>query len=196
MQKPFYAVVREARRAANVRQSELASKVGCTQSALSMFEGGKAGVIARDTVSKIAGALGLELPAGFDGGEGTSGNGVAGAGVSGAVDLFPGSSRIVRPVVFCPDFKCLSNLPYTVGGEVLFMPLGTAGSGVRCAICGEILESACPACGKKVAKAGGCCGESGTPLVQWPDGFAEDAVAWVAAQRAAISDFLRFVRPE
>lgn len=180
LQPAFHLAVRNARRAANLRQGELAAKVGCTQSALSMFESGKAGVVARETVAKIAEALGLELPADI-------GGGVISAAAP-ALSLAPAIER----VVFCPNFQCLSNIPYTIGGQMLFMPLRSAGCGHRCALCGEIMEVACPACGAPVAKAGGCCGECGEPLVKWPDGFAPDPVAWAAAQRAAIAELRAF----
>ena len=179
-EKPFYLLVREARRGASLRQGELAAKVGCTQSALSMFESGKPGVIAKDTLARLAETLGIAVPAGLGDGDGA----VSGIGSSGG---FIGSD-VVNPVFFCPDFKCLSNYPYLIGGQIFFIPLGLAGCGVRCALCGELLECTCPQCGVKVAARGGCCTRCGAALVQWPDGFAENVAGWVAAQRSAIAD--------
>ena len=181
-QEPFHLALRRARRAANVRQGELALKVGCTQSALSMFEGGKPAALARETVKKIAAELGVELPEGFDPGASSP----QGAGFS-AVQAPGLALQTGRPLAFCPDFQCLSNFPYSIGGQVLFLPTGAAGRGPRCAICGEILESACPACGAAVSVRGGCCPECGAALVAWPEGFADDAAAWISAQRTAVA---------
>jgi DNA-binding XRE family transcriptional regulator len=177
----LHLALRRARQAANLRQGELAKQVGCTQSALSMYEGGKATALAQETVRKLAETLGVALPAGF-GEEGKP----ASAAPLPAVLALPGAG--VVPVRFCPNFQCLSNLPYSVGGQTLFLPLAVAGGAAHCAVCGELLEKVCPACGAPVLRRGGCCGECGAPLVVWPEGFAEDPSAWIAAQRAAISD--------
>lgn len=175
----LHLALRRARQAANLRQGELAKQVGCTQSALSMYEGGKASALAQETVRKLAERLGVELPAGF-GDEGRSP-----AGPLAASSALPGAGIV--PVRFCPNFQCLSNVPYSVGGQILFLPLGAAGCAAHCAICGELLERTCPSCGAPVLRRGGCCGECGAPLVAWPEGFAEDPSAWILAQRAAIS---------
>lgn len=173
----LHLAIRRARQAANLRQGELAKQVGCTQSALSMFEGGKGSALSLETVRKLAETLGVALPPGF--GED------ARTAVSAVPVPLPGAG--VVPVRFCPNFQCLSNFPYSVGGQMLFMPRETAGDGPHCAICGELMESACPSCGAPVPLRGGCCRECGAPLVAWPDGFADDPAAWLLAQRAAIA---------
>ena len=177
----LHLALRRARQAANLRQGELAKQVGCTQSALSMYEGGKASALAQETVRKLAETLGVALPAGF----GDDGKTAAPAGPLAPGSAFPAAGIV--PVRFCPNFQCLSNVPYSVGGQVLFLPLGSAGCAAHCAICGELLEKACPSCGAPVLRRGGCCGECGAPLVAWPEGFAEDPSAWILAQRSAIS---------
>lgn len=182
--EPLHLALRRARHAANMRQGELALKVGCTQSALSMFEGGKAGVLASGTVKKLAEVLGVALPAGF--GEETR---LASTGAAGAL-----ARHACAPGAFCPNFQCLSNLPYTVGGQVFFLPLGTAGCGAHCAMCGEIVERTCPSCGAAIAGPGGCCAACGAPLVSWPEGFSGDPEGWISAQREAIAQVRSFVR--
>ena len=162
--EPFHLQVRAARRAAHWSQSELAARAGCRQSQISEFEAGVRGKVARETVVKLAELLGLEAP-----GE-TAGPSAAAIGARAR----------------CPNFECPSNLPYWVGGQLLFLPLGTAGSGTHCAICGEVLERACPHCGAPVLAPGGCCESCGSPLVGMPGGFASDPRAWAEAQRAAV----------
>lgn len=162
--EPFHIQVRAARRAAHWSQSELAARAGCRQSQISEFEAGVRGKVARETIVKLAELLGLEAP-----GE-TSGPSAAAIGARAR----------------CPNFECPSNLPYWVGGQLLFLPLGTAGSGTHCAICGEVLERACPHCGAPVLAPGGCCEACGSPLVELPEGFVSDPHAWAEAQRAAV----------
>ncbi len=161
--EPFHLQVRAARRAAHWSQSELAAKAGCRQSQISEFEAGVRGKVSRETVAKLAGLLGLEAP------DGTAADPVAAA---------PGARAR------CPNFECPSNLPYWVGGQLFFLPLGTAGSGTHCAICGEVLERTCPHCGAPVLASGGCCEACGLPLVELPAGFAPDPRAWAETQRA------------
>lgn len=162
--EPFHIQVRAARRAAHWSQSELAARAGCRQSQISEFEAGVRGKVARETIVKLAELLGLEAP-----GE-TAGPSAAAIGARAR----------------CPNFECPSNLPYWVGGQLLFLPLGTAGSGTHCAICGEVLERACPHCGAPVLAPGGCCEACGSPLVELPEGFVSDPRAWAESQRAAV----------
>ena len=169
----WFSALRRGRLAAGLTQNELAEKVGCKQSALSMLERGRASAVSRATLAKIAEAVGVELPAGAV---------PAAAAVAAALPL---------GFAFCPNFECLSNLPYFVGGELLLLPLGAAGDGKHCAVCGELLARACPACGAPVRRGGGCCGLCGAPFVALPDGEPADARAWAAAQQAAIAAFAR-----
>ena len=167
--EPFHLQVRAARRAAHWSQTELAAKAGCRQSQLSAFESGVRGKVSRETILKLAELLGLERPAGEEAG-------------SGAELPVAASGSLAH----CPNFECPSNLPYWVGGQLLLLPLGTAGAGTHCALCGEVLERACPHCGAPVLARGGCCGSCGRALVGPPEGFAADSRAWAEAQRAAV----------
>lgn len=160
--------MRAARRAAHWSQAELAERAGCRQSQLSAFESGARGKVSRDTIAKLAALLGLQAP---------SGDGAAAAGLLPAAPV-----ALAR----CPNFECLSNLPYRTGGDLLFLPLGLAGNGTHCALCGEVLQRTCPHCGAPILAHGGCCGACGLPLVSLPEGFAHDPAAWADAQRAAV----------
>ena len=145
--EPFHLQVRAARRAAHWSQSELAARAGCRQSQISEFEAGVRGKVARETIVKLAELLGLEAP-----GE-TSGPSAAAIGARAR----------------CPNFECPSNLPYWVGGQLLFLPLGTAGSGTHCAICGEVLERACPHCGAMNNRTNQSCFACGKPMAEEKD---------------------------
>lgn len=173
----WFVALRRGRLAAGLTQSALAEKVGCKQSALSMLEGGRISAVSRETLAKIAEAVGVELPAG-----------VVPPEAAGAASV---AAALPLGFAFCPNFECLSNLPYFVGGELLLLPLGSAGDGAHCAVCGEILARTCPACGAPVRRGGGCCGRCGAPLVAVPAGEPADPAAWAAAQQAAIAAFAR-----
>ena len=163
--------LKRGRLAAGLTQSELAEKVGCKQSALSMLERGRFSAVSRETLAKIAEATGVELPAGA----------VPAAALAAAA--------LPAGFAFCPNCDCLSNLPYFVGGELLLLPLGSAGEGPHCAICGEILARSCPACGASARRGGGCCAACGAPLVPVPEDVAAAPRDWAAAKQSAIAAF-------
>lgn len=167
--KPFHVQVRAARLAAHWTQAVLAEKAGCQQSQLSDFEHGVRGKVSRETVLKIAELLHLEPPP----------EAAASAGPS----IPAPASGPAAAAAHCPNFECPSNLPYFVGGQLFFLPLGTAGDGEHCALCGELLERECPHCHAHLHGHGGCCPVCGAPLLEMPEGFVEDAAAWAESQR-------------
>ena len=164
--QPFHLQVRAARRAAHWSQTELAERAGCRQSQLSAFEAGVRGKVSRETIIKFAELLGLGKPD------------------ESAATAVARSGAVFAALARCPDFSCPSNLPYFAGDRLLFLPLGTAGAGTHCAICGEVLVRACPHCGESILAHGGCCGSCGLPLVEIPEGAVADPRAWAEAQRA------------
>lgn len=167
--------LRRGRLAVGLTQSELADKVGCKQSALSMLERGRFSAVSRETLAKIAAEVGVQLPA----------EATPPAAAAATLALPP------LGFAFCPNPDCLSNLPYFVGPELLLLPLGPAGEGPRCAVCGEILVRACPACGAPARRNAGCCADCGAPLVPAPEDAAADPRAWAAERQAAVQAFLR-----
>ena len=199
---PFHLQVRRARLDAGLSQMELAAKVGCRQSQISTFEAGVSGKIARETLARIAETLGLAAPVPE---RGATAGGPAPAGVPPAAAFgwrgaHPGSfappscewAAAVPPapaLAYCPDCACLSNLPYFVGGDLRFLPLGLCGVGVRCVVCGEILERRCPHCKAPVRGRGGCCSACGGALLALPQGAVADVATWAQAQRAAVSAY-------
>lgn len=166
----FCTKIREARRKAGLTQAALAKTVGCAQSAISMLEGGRADAVAMETIGKILEALHLELPE------------------TSAADTSapPPSSGFAaaRPVKICPNAECPSNFPYRVGRQVMFLPTAHRVDGGRCPVCGEVLESACPDCGRPVQPGHAFCTDCGHQFVAVPDGMSPPDNDWIAAQQA------------
>ena len=151
----FCRSVKSARREAGITQGELASEVGCKQSALSMFEQGDGTKLNDEVIDKLAKKFNLSYTQ------------AESAGVT------PVNSRqqsadhqyIVRG--FCPNPHCPSNHEYFVEEIRLFRPDREAADpvgGKYCALCGELLEKRCPNCGAPV-HAGAICSLCGQPYV-------------------------------
>ncbi len=153
--------LRDARRAARLSQSELAEEVGCKQSALSMFEQGRPTKLNDEVVEKLAKKFKVELKE-------LSASAVGGPRVS----LVPPSQAFGGPTAgrtrgFCPNPSCPSNKAYAVDGRQLFFPdreMADPVGGRFCAVCGEIIEKACPNCGSPV-HAGAICSLCGEPYL-------------------------------
>jgi DNA-binding XRE family transcriptional regulator len=166
--KNFCREVAEARRARGMTQSALARSVGCRQSAVSMFEGGRADKLSMDSVRKIAAILEIPL-------EGTQSAESA------------GTSAACGQKVYCPNPACLGNIPCCAGDVLMVWPsVAPAAEGaVYCRICGEVLERACPECGRPVGEGAFCaaCGRARiAPAV--PEGLS--APEWMAQRRMEI----------
>lgn len=165
----------EARRARGIRQTDLAAQIGCTQSALSMFEGGQPTKLSDETVIKLSEVLGVPLIA-----EETREANCLRAVEQGGQDLVISG--------FCPNCHCPSNVPYVIDGRLFYRPSRKVASptgGVRCTQCGEVLEMKCPRCGARLNE-GACCAVCGasyvTPIV--PEGA--DVVAYAQSRRREI----------
>jgi transcriptional regulator with XRE-family HTH domain len=169
-----HELVRNARRAKGLTQSELAARVKCKQSAVSMFEAGRTNVLAAETIAQIAKILDIDIksmPA-------------AGAGATVA------EARLT--LKYCPIDECPSNVPYVVHGTVHLMPkVVTAAEDekTRCRYCGEILECHCPnaECAARV-EAGAFCPWCGAEYVPQSPLGGTDPVAWADAQRRRIAE--------
>lgn len=165
----IYKELRKARIAAGLTQAALAGQVGCTQSAVSMMEAGRAEALSRESLEKLAKILNVTLP-----------EASAPAPASQSQSSEAGLS-------VCQNFNCPTNLPYAVGGEFFFMPLGTTGSGRHCVFCGELLARRCPSCNAPITTLGGCCASCGAAIVTMPEGYADDPQSWIDRRVAAIA---------
>lgn len=169
---PLSRRLRDARRDKGLTQAEVAARVGCLQSQVSMLEAGQPNKVARETLEKVAALLEVEIPAAVD-------------------PVVP--LAIDRPVfahAYCPQPDCPSNKPYMVGGDLFFWPSRQPGvpvPGHRCAWCGEVLAFVCPKCGA-AAGVGACCRECGAPFVAPPPIMEEAPEIWVARRRAEIAE--------
>lgn len=161
-----------ARREKGLTQSALAGKVGCKQSAISMFEAGLATKLSDETVAKIAKFLGVDISASSE---------------SPAMTVSVPANLPVHG--FCPSCHCPSNVPYVVEDRLFFRPVRSLSSptgGARCAQCGEVLETRCPACGAPLND-GACCAVCGTPYVTPALPPGTDLAAYALARRAELT---------
>lgn len=162
---PLHLLLRDARRALGITQADLARRVDCTQSAVSMMEKGRPDAMARPTLEKVASLLGVELPPEED-----------------ATPRIP-ASPAATSVRICPNGDCPSNLPYRVGDEVHFMPRAHHGSGTRCPYCGEVLVASCPSCGEPIRPGEALCPACGTELVAAALEPGEATDAWLRTRQ-------------
>jgi len=158
--------IRDARKAAHLSQSELAAEVGCKQSALSMFEQGVGTKLNDEVVKRLAAKFSIQLP-------------TADAPVA---EERPTAALLPRPVVanvaperrgFCPNVHCPSHRVYEVDGRTFLRPdraVQDPVGGRFCAVCGEILERACPTCGSPLHD-GAICSYCGAPYLALVNNF-------------------------
>ena len=150
----FCKSVKLARREAGLTQGQLAAEVGCKQSALSMFEQGDGTKLNDEVIEKLAKQFNLSLT----------------PSVSPAQVNTPPLPHFPTPPLhhgFCPNPHCPTNKEYFVEEIRLFLPdreTADPVGGKYCAMCGELLERACPNCGAPV-HAGAICSLCGQPYV-------------------------------
>ncbi len=174
----FCRQLARARREKGMTQSSLAQAVGCKQSAISMLESGQPEKLSQEAVAKIASLLGVALE----------------APSSPPSALRPPSPAAGPAPVYCPDAACPSNVPYAVGGELLFWPRPqpAAAGGKHCGYCGEVLERQCPHCGAAVTE-GACCHTCGGAKVTNTLPPETDHEAWAARRRREIAEWKALV---
>lgn len=163
-------------------QQDVAAKADVKQSAISAFErqGLAAHVLSAAAIERLAGVLGVALPAGAVGG----------------VSARPVSLALY----FCPDSSCPSTVAYGLGeGRTAYRPrLVRADVGVPlyCPDCGEVCERTCPGCQAPVSELlrGAFCPECGTSYVS--GGYLDEAamarrddLRRLLAEPAPISEF-------
>ena len=149
----FCKNVKLARREAGLTQGQLAAEVGCKQSALSMFEQGDGTKLNDEVIEKLAKKFNLSLKP-------------ATAQPSNPSPLHPSTPSPLHHG-FCPNPRCPTNKEYFVEEIRLFLPdreMADPVGGKYCAMCGELLERACPNCGAPV-HAGAICSLCGQPYI-------------------------------
>ena len=160
---------RRTRREKGITQADLARQVGCTQSAISMFESGRRDAVNDDTLQVMATVLGIDIKS---------------TQAAGTV------STEALVAKFCPIDDCPSNFPYLVRRSVLLMPSITnapANKDTRCRLCGELLESTCPNVDCMAPVTGGaCCNVCGTPYVSFIGELNNSPEAFVLRRQAEI----------
>lgn len=117
-------LVRDARRRKGLTQAQVAEAIDCKQSAVSMYENGRADAISKDKISSLAKFLDIDP--------------------SRATKEEPKTAGALR---YCPDPECPSSVPYMVGGRVAVLPAMVPVPGdatAYCRYCGEVLASSCP----------------------------------------------------
>ena len=177
--------IAQARRDANISQSRLAADLGCKQPALSMFEAGDGTKLSDQIVKRLAERFGVSLESSKES------EGVAASGFSGVKSCSCGEAG----TGYCPNCHCPSNVPYVVDGRVFLRPSRKVASPVpaakRCAACGEVLETCCPACGAPLND-GACCAVCGMPYVTPALPAGVDVHSWVLARREEIASLRSF----
>jgi len=163
--------LRLKRREMGLTQSDLARQAECTQSAISMFEAGRADALSLKTVKRIAEILEIDLD---------------------AIRDEPATEAAGTAVLkYCPVDECYSNIPYVVHDTLCLYP-GTVraprAERTRCRWCGEPMESACPnrECGADIV-AGAFCPLCGEPYIT-ATGKEEPVTDWADAQRRRIRE--------
>ena len=133
--------IKAARQRQHLSQSELALRVGCRQSALSMYERGRATALAAGTVGRICEVLGILPP--------------NAAELEAAAE---GKLAAEKVRVYCPNHECPSNLPLVVDGRTVLLPKSrlVVADERHCPWCGELVERCCPDCGAPLNEGAFC----------------------------------------
>ena len=169
--------IAQARRDQGISQTALAQELGCKQPAISMFEAGDGTKLSEEMVKKLAMRFGISLDVQPK---------VAGGNLENKETI---DNLVQSTLAFCPNCHCPSNVPYVVEGRLLFRPSSQMASPVkgsrRCAVCGEVLEQRCPACGAPL-NAGACCVVCGMPYVTSTLPPGTDMEGWARTRRDEI----------
>jgi len=159
----FCSKIKEARRQAKLGQTVVANKVGCKQTALSMFENGGVTKLNDEVIEKLSKLFNVEII--------TVDAEKADSRLS-ALQALQAEMSVPREVLiktkgFCPNPHCPSNTAYEVNGRILVKPNRQEADPVGekfCALCGEVLEKRCPNCGATIHD-GAICSYCGEPYI-------------------------------
>ena len=173
-------MMREARRKKGYTQKEVARRIGCTQSAISMFESGQPDALAQEKVLELASLLGLSSDAVLS-------------------DLAAAKStyKVYR---YCNNPRCHSAIPFRAGERVRFRPrmiLSDSKALSFCPWCGESMSSACGSCNAPAAPGAFCttCGEAYVASLDDEDVNVAEIDDWAALRRAELMEILELSEP-
>jgi transcriptional regulator with XRE-family HTH domain len=127
--------LRNRRREKGLSQRLLAEMIGCTPSALCMFEKGRYDALSVERLRKACEVLAL-----------------------------PDGALLERAsTCYCPNVDCPTHHPFLVGDEIRLAPeaVEVVAGGRFCRWCGEVLEECCSNCGAAFEEQGGFCGSCG-----------------------------------
>ncbi len=172
-------VIREARHRHHMTQAELARFLETTQSAVSMFESGRAHSLALPKVEKAAARLGVDLK----------------TGEISESNVTPPTARFAR---YCPNDLCPTNVPFTVGRERVFWPFfqdGGVAENELCPACATPMRDTCvnPACEAPAVKGSTHCPSCGTPYVVVTTDCLGDVGVWVKERCDQIQTMRRMI---
>ena len=159
----FCRKIKAARRLAKLGQVELATEVGCKQSALSAFENGDGTKLNDEVINKLSKKFGIALET-LDSAVTKTDSAVVNWTIEQSNNP---SNRTIRLQGFCPNPHCPSNHGYEVDGRLFLRPNRDEADpvgGKFCALCGEVLVKRCPNCGSPV-HAGAVCSVCGDAYV-------------------------------
>jgi len=177
--EPLRFLFRRKRLEAGLTQTELARETGCSQSAVSMFEAGRADALSKQKLAAVAERLGIE-----------------------AAQLSRPVAETVVPAPwvwgYCPIEECPSNFPYCVRGRLCFRPTVVRTEATKktfCRHCGELLETSCPnlECAAPVDEGAVVCPECGAPYVRnvrLADAAPDVLEEWASEHRALYTELL------
>ena len=143
--------LKEKRQELGYTQKKMAGLIGCTPSALCMFEKGRHDALSVERLGKACELLGLE----------------------------PGSLLDRPGCRYCTNPFCPTHQPYSIGGEIALKPVPVVREGGDgfCGWCGEVLAAECESCQAPFNAAFAFCPVCGRAYVAPPEAYEPDAAA-------------------
>ena len=143
-------LLKQKRQQKGYSQKKVAELIGCTPSALCMFEKGKHDALSVERLGKACEVL----------------------------DLKPGELLNHSTSYYCTNPFCPTHHPYAIDQEIALKPMPVSrenGEGF-CAWCGEIMSSECENCHSPFCDDGAFCTLCGQAYIALPDGYEPSSV--------------------
>lgn len=159
--------LKQARQELGFTQKKLAGMIGCTSSALCMFEKGKHDALSVERLKTACEALNLE----------------------------PGALLEKTGARYCSNPFCPTHYPFRIGDAIALKPEPVDGDSAArcCGWCGELLVSKCEACDTAYDGESAFCQGCGQAYVDLPEGYHVDEkvlgeLQLLRVERAAFTD--------